>query len=44
MTVFKLSLIRRLASSESASAVSCTKHVTTVGRNGANESASNFKL
>lgn len=44
MTVLRLSLIRRLASRESASAVSCTRHVTTVGKNGANKSASKFKL
>ena len=44
MTVLRLSVIRRLASRLSASAVSFTSDVTTGGRNGAKMSASKFKL
>ena len=44
MTVFKLSVMRRLASSVSASAVSRTSEVTTGGKNGAKLSPLKFKL
>lgn len=44
MTVFKLSVILRLLSSVSASAVKRTSADTTAGRNVANTSASNFRL